>query len=65
MDIILTGNKQLPEFKICHILVISILCITILEIIAILKGFNGTIFSLSLSAITGITGYLLKHKKVL
>jgi len=58
--------QQTPKknnIKTEHILLLSVSCITILEIIAMLKGFTGTMFSLSLSAITGISGYLLKHTK--
>jgi len=40
--------------------IIAIICITILEGIALLKGINGTIFSVSCAIIGGLGGYQIK-----
>ncbi|MBA7542171.1 hypothetical protein ES705_34490 [subsurface metagenome] len=38
-------------------------CITLLESIALFKGLNGTLLSLSLASIGGVLGYCLKMRQ--
>ena len=38
-------------------IVVGIICITILEGIALMKGMDGTMLALSLSTIAGVLGY--------
>jgi len=40
--------------------IIAIICIAILEAIALLKGIDGTIFSVSCAIIGGLGGYEIK-----
>jgi len=40
--------------------IISILCITTLETIALLNGINGALFSIAIAAISGLGGYQVK-----
>ena len=47
--------------------IVAIACITIIEIVALLKGINGVLFSLVIAAISGLGGYqiraLVNHKR--
>ena len=38
---------------------LAMICITILDAVALLKGINGTMFSLSLAAIAGLAGWVM------
>jgi len=40
--------------------IVAIACITILEVVAILKGINGVAFSLAVASISGLGGYQIK-----
>ena len=40
---------------------LAILCITVVEIIAIRNGINGTALTLAIGAIAGLGGYEAKH----
>ncbi len=40
--------------------VVAIACIAIIEIVALLKGINGVVFSLSIAAISGLGGYQIR-----
>ena len=43
--------------------IVAIVCITILEAIALSKGIDGALFSLTLSVIGGLVGYKFKEVK--
>ena len=43
--------------------IVAIVCITVLEALALLKGIDGALFSLSLSVIGGLVGYKFKEVK--
>ena len=43
------------------LLVTALVCITIMECVAIQNGINGTMFGISVAAIGGITGAGLDH----
>lgn len=38
-------------------------CVTVLEIAALMMGFNGTILSLAVAALAGLGGYALAKRK--
>jgi len=40
-----------------------VICITTLELVALSKGFNGTLLKLSFASIGGVLGYCLKMFK--
>ena len=40
--------------------IVALICITILEAIALVKGVNGAIFGLAITALAGLGGYELK-----
>ena len=42
---------------------IAIVCLTVLESLALFKGMNGTVFSLVIAAISGLAGWTLKTLK--
>ncbi|MBA7586236.1 hypothetical protein ES708_28232 [subsurface metagenome] len=42
--------------------IIAIICITTLEIIALLNDINGALLSLAIGAIAGLGGYAIKRK---
>ena len=46
------------------VLVISMICVTILECVALLSGINGTTFAAALGYIATIAGYLFRQKDV-
>lgn len=43
-----------------RIVIGAMVCLTILEVIALLKGVNGTILALTMTMIAGLAGYLIK-----
>lgn len=45
--------------------VVAIICITILEGIALSKGINGTYFTLVVGAVAGLAGLATKRPKIL
>ena len=49
------AHKQLPPHK--HVVIGAIAGIVFLETIALLKGINGTMFSLALAAVAGLAGW--------
>ena len=40
--------------------IVAIICITVLEAIALLMGVNGVLFSLAIAALSGLGGYQIK-----
>ena len=47
------------------IIALSIICITILEVIALIKGFNGTLLTTTVAIIAGLAGLATKRPKLL
>lgn len=43
------------------LLVTAVICLTILEIVAMLMGINGSMFGVIIAAISGITGMGMDH----
>jgi len=42
--------------------VVGVICITAMEITALLKGIDGHLFSTSLASVTGLVGYLFGRR---
>lgn len=53
-------NKEIIKACVIPLAIISLL---ILELVALLKGVNGTLFSLVVAVIGGLAGYKIKEKK--
>lgn len=45
------------------IIIIAMLCITILEVTALVQGVDGAIFGVAIAAIAGLGGYELKSQR--
>jgi len=56
-------NNNNPMQREPKVIITAIICIAILEIIALLKGIDGTYFSLVLAVIGGLAGYGIKSIK--
>lgn len=44
--------------------VIAMLCITALEVVAIMRGIDGAVFGIAIAAIAGLGGYEIKAARV-
>lgn len=44
--------------------VIAILCLTILEIVALVQGINGALFGIAMSSIAGLGGYSVAKARI-
>lgn len=44
------------------IVITAIICLTLLELVALAMGFNGTLFTIIVAAIAGLAGYNIKGK---
>jgi len=44
--------------------IIAILCLTILEVVAIVQGINGALFGIVVSAIAGLGGYSVARARI-
>lgn len=47
------------------IVITAIVCLTLLECVALLKGINGTLFSLIIAVIAGLAGLVIPTPKLL
>lgn len=65
IDVIIKKAKKVNGgFKLNKIIT-AIICITFLEMIALLKGINGTILTLIIATIAGLAGLATKTPKIL
>ena len=46
-------------------IIIAIICITVLELMALYKGYNGTLLTTSIGVIAGLVGWITKTPKIL
>ena len=42
-----------------NVVMVAIICISVLEAIALMKGINGTYFSIALAVIAGLAGWVI------
>lgn len=54
----------MPELKTKDIVITAILCIALLEAIAIFKGLDGAYFGLVIAAVSGLAGYEIKELSI-
>jgi len=56
----MSKKRAIIDFDELEVAVLGIVCIFLLEIIALIKGIDGTIFAAGISGIAGIVGWVAK-----
>ncbi len=57
-------KKQLKQKSNLNVVVCAIASLTLLEVIAMLKGINGTLFSFIIATIAGLAGLSMEKPKI-
>ena len=57
-------EKREKKMKV-NIVITAIVCLTLLECVALLKGINGTLFSFIIAVIAGLAGLVTPPPKIL
>ena len=52
-------KKQNQTWKVVVTTVSAMACITVLEVLALMNGINGTMFSIAIALVAGLGGFIL------